>query len=238
MSASKFMSMDSAPKDGREVILKVAHRAGIPGRFLVGHYMGGGNCIEDHPPIAAGWYFWNGCMFDKAAEPIGWCPLPDEAAESITVLEAWEAIGHDVGINPSKEELLDSLRNMSRLVEILGSATNPAVDMVLTERIRQIQKHGYDCDHDDEHACDEIAALATYYAMPPAARFWSAESTGYGDTLGEAILPEGWTAKPWDGEEASRIRELQKAGALILAELERLLRVEERVAQSTEAVES
>lgn len=157
---------------------------------------------------------------------------------TITVLEAWESIGHDTGVNPSKEELLDSLRNISRLVEILSSATNPAVNLVLTERIRQIQKHGYDCDHDDENACDEIAALATYYAMPPAARFWSAKSTGYGDTLGEAILPEGWAAKPWDGEERGRIRELEKAGALILAELERLLRAEERDAEPAMAVQS
>ncbi|MFU6622934.1 hypothetical protein ACM8AB_32890, partial [Pseudomonas aeruginosa] len=33
-------------------------------------------------------------------------------SEVITVLEAWEAIGHDTGINPDKEELLDSLRYM------------------------------------------------------------------------------------------------------------------------------
>jgi len=238
MNAFIMKSMDSAPKDGREVILKVARRAGISGCFLVGHYMPGGHCIEDHPAIAAGWYFWNGLMFDKAADPIGWCPLPGEAADSITVLEAWEAIGHDTGMNPSKDELLDSLRYMSRLATTLSEATNPAVHRVLTERIRQIQQHGYDSDHDDDHACDEIAALATYYAMPPSARYWDATSTGYGGTLGEAILPEGWTARPWDGEEAGRIRELEKAGALIIAELERLHRAEQRDAEPAEAVQS
>jgi hypothetical protein len=39
----------------------------------------------------------------------------------ITILEAWDAIGHDIGCNPSKEELLDSLRNMS---EICGAHGN------------------------------------------------------------------------------------------------------------------
>lgn len=70
-------TMETAPKDGTEVILQVKLRAGIPHKFLVGHYMPGGYCIEDHPEIDAGWYFWNGCMFDKAAEPERWWPLPN-----------------------------------------------------------------------------------------------------------------------------------------------------------------
>lgn len=70
--------METAPKDGSEVVLQVRLRAGISGKYLVGHYMPGGNCIEDHPPIEGGWYFWNGCMFDRAAEPVGWMPIPGE----------------------------------------------------------------------------------------------------------------------------------------------------------------
>jgi hypothetical protein len=69
--------MDIAPKDGTEILLQVKLRAGISNRFLVGHYMPGGYCIEDHPAIDAGWYFWNGCMFDRAAEPIRWWHLPN-----------------------------------------------------------------------------------------------------------------------------------------------------------------
>lgn len=72
-----LQKMETAPRDGREVLLKVAYRAGIPGKYLVGHYMPGGHCIEDHPPISAGWYFWNGCEFDRAAEPIAWMELPE-----------------------------------------------------------------------------------------------------------------------------------------------------------------
>jgi hypothetical protein len=70
--------METAPKDGSEVVLQVKLRAGIPGKYLVGHYMPGGHCIEDHPPIESGWYFWNGHMFDRAAEPVGWMPIPGE----------------------------------------------------------------------------------------------------------------------------------------------------------------
>jgi hypothetical protein len=66
----------TAPKDGNEVLLLVKLRAGIPGKMLVGHWMLGGFCIEDHPAIDAGWYFWNGRMFDSASEPTHWMPLP------------------------------------------------------------------------------------------------------------------------------------------------------------------
>ena len=68
--------MNTAPRDGTEVLLVVERRAGIPHRMLVGHYMPGGHCIEDHPPIDEGWYFWNGCMFDKASKPLAWMALP------------------------------------------------------------------------------------------------------------------------------------------------------------------
>lgn len=71
----RWQPIDTAPKDGTEVLLRVKLRAGVPGRCLVGHYMPGGHCIEDHPPIDSGWYFWNGCMFDRAAEPIEWMPI-------------------------------------------------------------------------------------------------------------------------------------------------------------------
>lgn len=73
----KLNLMKDAPDNGEEVLLMVKRRAGMPGKFLVGHYQKGGHCIDDHPPIAAGWYFWNGYLFDVASEPVGWLPLPD-----------------------------------------------------------------------------------------------------------------------------------------------------------------
>lgn len=88
---------------------------------------------------------------------------------------------------------------------------------VTAERRRQIEVEGWTPEHDDEHASDEIAAYACLYAMPPAARDWDATSSGYGATFGVAMLPSGWGCKLGD-----RRRELVKAGALILAEIERL----------------
>lgn len=75
-----WTSMDAAPQDGTEVLLRVRRpntAAGLPGGYhVVGHFIAGGHCIEDHPPVKRGWYFWNGRMFDLAAEPIEWHPLP------------------------------------------------------------------------------------------------------------------------------------------------------------------
>lgn len=88
---------------------------------------------------------------------------------------------------------------------------------VLAERTRQIRAEGYELAHDDEHVNDELAALACFYAMPPATRDWPAEETGYGATFGSAIVPADWETRTGD-----RRRDLVKAGALILAEIERL----------------
>lgn len=75
----EWQPMSSAPKDGTEVLLLVERRAGCPGKMLVGHYMPGGHCIEDHPPIDEGWYFWTGGMFDQASKPLLWMKLPEAA---------------------------------------------------------------------------------------------------------------------------------------------------------------
>jgi hypothetical protein len=79
----KWQPMNTAPRDGTEVILCVTQRAGSPWKCLVGHYMPGGHCIEDHPPINEGWYFWNGCFFSASTKPVAWMPLPEitEAAK-------------------------------------------------------------------------------------------------------------------------------------------------------------
>lgn len=100
--------------------------------------------------------------------------------------------------------------------------TSDALRDVAAERRRQITAEGWTPEHDDNHVNDEIAALACFYAMPPGAREWDTSSTGYGLRLGDAILPHDWASI----EDGDRRRELVKAGALILAEIERLDRMD------------
>lgn len=103
--------------------------------------------------------------------------------------------------------------------------TQAALD-VLNEHERQIVVEQRTPEEDNQWVCDELAALTALYMMPPAAREWDASSTGYGDTLAEAMLPPDWSFKP----STQRRRELVKAVALGLAELERL----DRAAESNE----
>lgn len=56
-------------------------------------------------------------------------------SEVITVLEAWEAIGHDTGINPDKEELLDSLRYMLEKCEAHDAALARVADLERQEPV-------------------------------------------------------------------------------------------------------
>lgn len=97
------------------------------------------------------------------------------------------------------------------------SVTTAAARDVLAERHRQVARENWTPEDDDCRRNDEIAAFAALYAMPPAARDWPATETGYGDTFGAALCPEDWSPKF-----GGRRRDLVKAGALILAEIERL----------------
>lgn len=96
---------------------------------------------------------------------------------------------------------------------------------IADERRRQIDHKGYTPDHDDEHTCEEIAALAVVLAMPEGCREWDATSTGYGDTLDAAILPAGWRLPAYN---VDRRADLIKAAALLVAEIERLDRTKDK----------
>jgi len=91
--------------------------------------------------------------------------------------------------------------------------------LISDERQRQIANEGWTAAYDDGHSRDELARAAVCYATPEWARRF--------DSLD--IAPENW---PWDYKwwkptPDDRIRELAKAGALIAAPIDRLLRLKE-----------
>ena len=101
---------------------------------------------------------------------------------------------------------------------------------VLAERARQISVEGWTHDHDDIHAAGQMALAAGCYAMFASAsdrQRATADLPGGLATLGKTLT--GWSAWlqiwPWDRswwKPTNRRRDLVKAGALILAEIERL----------------
>jgi hypothetical protein len=116
--------------------------------------------------------------------------------------------------------LLD--RRIECLVQDLATNTT-GVQAIARERRRQVAVEGWTPPHDDHHHTQgQLSIAAGTYAMhagltiqgyPPAARF------GAG---GEVPLPWPW-AKQWWKPTTPR-RDLEKAGALIAAEIDRLIR--------------
>ena len=90
---------------------------------------------------------------------------------------------------------------------------------VLAERTRQISVEGWTPAHDDRHAAGEMAGAAACYAMQVALDHIGRDDlhTTVSRTIRE-LWP--WAAHWW--KPTGRRRDLVKAGALILAEIERL----------------
>ena len=81
---------------------------------------------------------------------------------------------------------------------------------IANERERQVCKEKWTPEHDDEHGAGEMAHAAGAYAFGPAF---------------DEIISKVW---PWDWKwwkPSDRRRNLVKAGALIVAEIERLDRL-------------
>jgi hypothetical protein len=87
-----------------------------------------------------------------------------------------------------------------------------AIEDVLAERQRQISAEGWTLEHDDQHRVGELAAAGACYAL---------STTIYPDT-------DWGHCWPWNGEwwkPTTNRRNLIKAAALIIAEIERLDRI-------------
>ncbi|MFV8849682.1 ead/Ea22-like family protein [Serratia fonticola] len=108
-----------------------------------------------------------------------------------------------------------------RIAEFEQRLQQPALADVIAERQRQISAEGWTPEHDDEHENNELAFAAGCYAI-------YAGATKRRFPNGEYAPPEWpWNASFWRPSTARR--DLVKAGALILAEIERLDRAPAKV---------
>ena len=105
---------------------------------------------------------------------------------------------------------------------------------IARERERQINAEGWTPEHDDEHDGDELAWAAVCYAAPgPVQSEREIRATcGCREAMcpHEPMFGPGFV-DPWPWDESwdkrgqhDRIRQLEIAGALIAAEIDRLLR--------------
>ncbi|KUH19246.1 hypothetical protein [Escherichia coli] len=105
--------------------------------------------------------------------------------------------------------LLDELEAAEkRIAELEGGAFNPAILDVVAERQRQQSVEGWTPEHDNAYQNSELADAAACYAI-------HAHNQGFS-------TPAHWPWSPdWWKQSGARC-DLVKAGALILAEIERI----------------
>lgn len=104
-----------------------------------------------------------------------------------------------------------------RKVNVPPASVTEGMALIATERERQKAVEGWTEAHDDKHTTGDLARAAACYASP-GPRFVNVQ--GYRPPAGWPWEPEWWRPTPHD-----RVRELVKAGALILAEIERVQRL-------------
>lgn len=92
------------------------------------------------------------------------------------------------------------------------------IELINQERQRQIQQEGWTAEHDLQHKEGELANAASYYAMTD--DLISFMGTEWGNDMHLHIWP--FELKWLKRNPENRIRDLQKAGALIAAEIDRL----------------
>lgn len=117
--------------------------------------------------------------------------------------------------------LLDDLEAAEkRISELEARAFNPAILDVLAERQRQVSAEGWTPAHDDQHRNNDMAFAAACYAFHSAAASWDLEDDGV--PYDSHPVPKNWPWEPDWWKPTDPRRDLVKAGALIIAEIERI----------------
>lgn len=116
---------------------------------------------------------------------------------------------------------LDQLTREERA--LLEGGLKRAMGKLMVERLRQVDEEGYNPKHDEKHAPAELAAAAAAYAASAATVALAPDPT-------DALHFPAWIVQrlwPWWRETfkpKSPERDLVRAGALVIAALERIER--------------
>lgn len=109
-----------------------------------------------------------------------------------------------------KRQYLEFMASISKREAPQAQPVTLAASDVLAERQRQVETEGWTPEHDDEHDKGEMALAAASYAFEAAKEF---------RYLSRPVFLWPWSTKWW--KPTTPRRDLVKAGALILAEIER-----------------
>ena len=130
--------------------------------------------------------------------------------DQVMSIEAALAVADEVSPTPARA--VTALKVLRAALAHAGPGT--ALMAMLEERMRQVSVEGWTPEHDDEHRSGGLADAAACYAL-------------HGGGLPQELCLDHW---PWDmswWKPSSKMRDLEKAGALLIAECERLQRAEQ-----------
>jgi hypothetical protein len=100
------------------------------------------------------------------------------------------------------------------------------IELIAAERKRQIEEEGWNDSFVDSCMMNELSDAAVCYALSKKDRDLDVLVCDGVQYLFNRLWP--WYDKQWKPTPNNRIRELEKAGALAAAEIDRLLRLEEK----------
>lgn len=151
------------------------------------------------------------CAEGSCGHPEGQCPGRDACRACSLQAGSWA--GEREGQFRDECTILSPCGPLLAAAAHFGvEATADGAARIAAGRRRQVAVEGWAPAHDAEHQQGQLAAAAACYATPPQHRHISAMN---GSPLDWPWHPDWW--KPGD-----RARELEKAGALIAAELDRI----------------
>lgn len=99
--------------------------------------------------------------------------------------------------------------------KIISQGYSEGISLIAQERLRQVLEEGWTSQHDDNHTERQLATAAVSYIVV---------NDDYQGDYGEQIFP--WDKEWWKPKD--EISNLVRAGALIAAEIDRLLRLENK----------
>ncbi|NQE78590.1 hypothetical protein A8L50_05305 [Pantoea ananatis] len=119
--------------------------------------------------------------------------------------------------------MYEAFRELEQRLNATAQPVSDAANDVLAERQRQVSQEGWTPEHDDTHSSGEMAGAAACYARHVNGRKWVYQSRP--DDYSSEEAPESW---PWDEawwKPKSPRKDLVRAAALLIAEIERLDRL-------------
>lgn len=96
----------------------------------------------------------------------------------------------------------------------------PVIDEIAAERRRQVEVEGWTAEHDDQHIEGQLAGAAACYCLGSVSH-WA----------GSMAIKSLWPWSPAWWKPKDRRRDLVRAAALLIAEIERLDRARRRALQ-------